>query len=204
MLGGNKMKKKEITEVLAQGQKQIQKGDISDITVFSNKYFKCGFEKEREFNYAYGAGLSIIGRVYNHKGISVDKYGDKNKSNRNSDYHNGVAYLAKEAKVTASEVKAIRKTFKARAGYCYRLPYNFDKIVGKMIELLSKLDNKIKKVYFKNYNGVTYRQILVQNQCAAINYGVNEAKSNNVSSEKVDKIVQIKKNVDAMKSKIEW
>lgn len=204
MLGGNKMKKKEITEVLAQGQKQIQKGDISDITVFSNKYFKCGFEKEREFNYAYGAGLSIIGRVYNHKGISVDKYGDKNKSNRNSDYHNGVAYLAKEAKVTASEVKAIRKTFKARAGYCYRLPYNFDKIVGKMIELLSELDNKIKKVYFKNYNGVTYRQVLVQNQCAAINYGVKEAKSNNVSSEKVDKIVQIKNNVDGMASKIEW
>lgn len=204
MLGGNKMKKKEIAEVLAQGQKQIQKGDISDITVFSNKYFKCGFEKEREFNYAYGAGLSIIGRVYNHKGISVDKYGDKNKSNRNSDYHNGVAYLAKEAKVTASEVKAIRKTFKARAGYCYRLPYNFDKIVGKMIELLRELDNKIKKVYFKNYYGVTYRQVLVQNQCAAINYGVKEAESNNVSSEKVDKIVQIKKNVDYMKSKIEW
>lgn len=44
----------------------------------------------------------------------------------------------------------------------------------------------------------------MQNQCAAINYGVKEAESNNVSSEKVDKIVQIKKNVDYMKSKIEW
>lgn len=188
IFGGNTMEKSEIIQILSQAENEIEKADISDKILFSNKYFKCGFAKQCEYNYAYGAGLSIIGRVYNHGG------------NKNSDYHNGVVYLAEKSKVTSSEIKAIRKAFKSRKGYCYRISYKFDVILKNMIELLMNTDNNIKKVFFKKYKGYTYRAVLAKNQCEAINYAVKEAEK--ISSEKIQRIEKIQVNIEMMVCKV--
>jgi hypothetical protein len=182
------MEKSEIIQILSQAENEIQKSDISDKILLLNKYFKCGFSKMCEYNYAYGAGLSIIGRVYNHGG------------NKNSDYHNGVVYLAEKSKVTSSEIKAIRKAFKSRKGYCYRISYKFDEILKNMIELLMNTDNNIKKMYFKKYKGYTYRGVLAKNQCEAINYAIKEAEG--MSSEKIQRIEKIQGNIEMMVCKI--
>lgn len=182
------MKKKEIIQVMSQGSDKVEKADISDKILLLNKYFKCGFSKEIDYNYAYGAGLSIIGRVYNHG------------ENKNSDYHNGVVYLAEKSNVTSSEVKAIRKAFKARKGYCYRISYKFDDILKNMIELLMNIDNKIKKEYFKKYTGYTYRQVLAENQCEAINYAIRDTEK--ISSGKIQKIEMIQANIETMVCKV--
>lgn len=69
-----------------------------------------------------------------------------------------------------------------------------------MIELLMNIDNKIKKEYFKKYTGYTYRQVLAENQCEAINYAIRDTEK--ISSGKIQKIEMIQANIETMVCKV--
>jgi hypothetical protein len=179
------MTKDEIMGIFIEAEREIKKGDKSDYIYLAHKYFKCGYSNKIEYNYAFGAALSIIGREY------------ANNITPNSDYHNGIVWLSRRSKVSSSEIKAIRKSFKCnKNGYCYRLSYRFDTILKEMIELLKGVkDKKVRKNFAKKYGGYSYRDVLAKKQCTAIEESLKKAKDKN--SNKLERVRNIQKNLNA-------
>ena len=129
-----------------------------------------------EYNQAFGAALSIIGKEH--------------KLTPNSNYHNGVVYLAKKAGVSSSEIKAIRKTFGHTGCFKYRLPYTFDIIIREMINLLMGIEDKKNiETFAERYNGYSYRDTI------ELDLKEMENEMESVSSRKIDRITKIKDNI---------
>ncbi len=178
------MTKEEIIGIFVEAEKEIAESDISDYIYLSHKYFKCGNLKKMEYNQAFGAALSIIGKEH--------------KLTPNSNYHNGVVYLAKKAGVSSSEIKAIRKTFGHTGCFKYRLPYTFDIIIREMINLLMGIEDKKNiETFAERYNGYSYRDTLIGKQYRVIVKALKEMENEmeSVSSRKIDRITKIKDNI---------
>lgn len=136
--------------------------DVDDILTFGSNYFNCGFRPKddiegRYYNHSIAIAFAIIGK----------KYGSS--ENGNSNYHKGVAYIAKELNLSKRQVKVLRKKFIGEGGYVFKTPYKIHLIVSKMIELLSAIETEpILLEYLQQRESNMYREILIGKQYAAI------------------------------------
>lgn len=189
------METKEIISVLKKSKDEIIKNDFSDFIPAYKKYFwtgNFGVFNELQYNYAYGAAIALIGKVY----------GDNGKS---SDYHKGIKIVSERVDISKTEIKTLRKNYKKDGGYCYKIPFVIAEILNTMIELLVDIDeneHEVIELYKKQYKGVTYREVLMGRQYQAIKYIIAEAKSEGKDDEKLKKIKKIGKNMEDMIQKI--
>ena len=146
---------KTLTE-LRDLEEQIMQYSLGDYIYWIPKYFWCGNGKQPYYNYSFAFAVEIIGK----------RFGEKNKS---SDYHNGIAYIAKKANVTKSQVKSLRKKMKVKGGYEFKTPFNTSLIVVEMVNLLSSIEetNEVKRLYQMSECSL-YRDMLINKQYASI------------------------------------
>ena len=150
--------------------REAYKNDWTDYLFFGSKYFSCGYsKKEKHYNYNYAVIVSIIGRIY---GTNLGK---------NSDYHNGIAYISSELGISKRQVKSLRKQYDAHGGHEYKTPY----VISKIIELIIKLlqDNASEELindFLKDDYGKLYRDVLINKQYGAIKNAASVTKKEDV------------------------
>lgn len=158
------------------------KFDVDDILAFGTNYFHCGYKPKedpdgRYYNHSIAVAFAIIGKLYcpSQKG--------------SSNYHKGVAYIAKKLEISKRKVKVLRKKFSREGGYVFITPYQICTILEKMIELLSEKEtDPMVKEYLQQRRSDLYREILIAKQYAAV---MNSAKGddNKCVNDKRDKKV---------------
>lgn len=129
--------------------------------LWRHNYFWCGHSSKSFYNYNFMIAMEIIGKTYNAVGS-------------NSDYHNGIAYIAKQAKVTKTQVKAIRKKLKILQHYEFKTSTKFDVILAEIIKALK--DCKASKKAFLSPETL-YRDTLVYDQYSAIRVATRETQN---------------------------
>ena len=136
---------------------EAKKVDKDDFMTVGPNYFGCGWKKESYYNFNLSVAITLIGRIY----------GDR--KSKNSDYHKGVEYIAREVNVPKRQVKILRKKIKYKNGYWFKTPYSIVKIVEKIIEKLqeSKDETYVRRFLFKNKKKM-YREILIEEQYISI------------------------------------
>lgn len=136
---------------------QAAKFDKDDIFAFGMHYFECGYSDKCYYNHAVAVAIAIIGKLY---GSSQSK---------GSNYHKGVAYIAREVNLSKRQVKALRKKMSWRGGYVFKTSYRICEIIKKMIDLLdAKKAEPILIQFLRQQTDDMYREILIAEQYAAI------------------------------------
>lgn len=136
---------------------EARKFSISDPFMFGNHYFSCGFSYNSYYNHAYAVAIAIIGKIYG------------SDDGNNSDYHKGIAYVAKKLGISKRQVKSPRKKHKVHKGYEFKTPYGIPDIIEKIIMLLQEQENNaLVQELVDTYNEVLYRRLLVGVQYDAI------------------------------------
>lgn len=141
---------------------EAKKFDIDDILSFGTNYFNCGYKPKDDpegcyYNHNIAIAFAIIGKLYcsNQNGVS--------------NYHKGIAYIAKELGLSKRQIKVLRKKYSVRGGYVFKTPYTIHIIISKMIDLLSaKAVEPIMVEYLQQRRNDLYREILIAKQYAAI------------------------------------
>lgn len=132
--------------------------DFDDLKMYGHSYFKTGSSKSQYYNYAYAEALEIIGLLY----CNDDR-------GKNSEYHKGVAFVAKTVGVSKSEIKALRKNFKTRLDYVFKIPYKADRIVETITELLkSRMNDPIVKEFIRKQDSMLFMIVLIGKQYYSI------------------------------------
>lgn len=150
------------SDVFDNAKVEAGKLDIDDILSFGNNYFKCGYKPKDDpegcyYNHNISIAFAIIGKLYCplQRGVS--------------NYHKGIAYIAKELNLSKRQIKVLRKKYSVRDGYVFKTPYTIHVIISKMIDLLSaKGGEPIMMEYLQQRNSDLYREILIAKQYAAI------------------------------------
>lgn len=136
---------------------EAQKFNRDDILAFGRNYFECGYSGQCYYNHAVAVAIAIIGKLY---GSSKSK---------GSNYHKGIAYIAKEVNLSKRQIKALRKKMLWRRGYVYKTSYKIHEIISKIIDLLdAKKTEPILIQFLKQQANDMYREILIAEQYAAI------------------------------------
>lgn len=136
---------------------EAAKFDKDDILAFGMHYFECGYSNQCYYNHTVAVAIAIIGKLY---GSSQSK---------GSNYHKGVAYIAKEVDLSKRQVKALRKKMSWRGGYVFKTSYRIHEIILKMIDLLdAKKTEPIFLQFLRQQTNDMYREILIAEQYAAI------------------------------------
>ena len=168
--------KNDFSEESKQAIAEAYKSDIEDLIIkFGSCYFECGYDNSGEcyYNNNIAVAIAIIGKLY---GNSL--------GGKNSNYHKGVAYIAKEAHLNKHEVKALRKQFRWRGQYVFKTSYKIHEIIKVMVDLLDeKKTEPIVTEYLKRQKETLYREILISEQFAAIRHA-----SAGHQDQKVDKV----------------
>lgn len=150
-------------------KREAEKEEFSDYFMIGSNYFSCGFSKNSYYNNAYTVAIAIIGKIYGAKG------------GNNSDYHKGIAYIAKQLGISKRQVKSLRKKYKVHKGYEFKTPYIIPDIVEKIIVLLQGQENNVLVQKMVNtYNEILYRKLLVGVQYNAIKNAASELKRRKV------------------------
>lgn len=133
----------------------IDLADTPDPTniLWRHSYFWCGHTASPFYNFNFMIAMELIGRNLNAIGS-------------NSDYHNGVAYIAKKAGVTKTQVKAIRKKLKVFNHYEFKTSKKFHVILLEIIDALEECGIPIKNEFAKPHK--LFRDTLVYDQYSAI------------------------------------
>lgn len=145
--------------------------DKDDYFILGSKYFSCGNSKDNYYNNPYTIAIAIIGKI------------NKPDSRRNSDYHNGVAFISNKLGVSKSEVKSIRKKYRCVSGYVFKTTYNISIILKCIIdELVKNRNNVIVAEFILKYDAVNkmYRDLLIDKQYHAIRYAAHNSSRNSV------------------------
>lgn len=131
--------------------------DKDDFMAFGPNYFGCGWKNESYYNFNFSVAITLIGRIY----------GDKKL--KNSDYHKGVEYIAREVGLPKRQVKILRKKLRYKNGYWFKTPYSIVEIVERIIEKLHESKNETYVSCFLSKNKKKlYREILIEEQYIAI------------------------------------
>lgn len=131
--------------------------DRTDICYRPSQYFWCGCNAEPYHNNWFAIAISIIGQVYNYS------------MNQNSNYHNGIAYIAEQSGVSKAQVKALRKKMKTIGGFQFRTPYKIADIIEIMIECLKDKERlECVKMLVEKAERRIYRDILIEEEYDAI------------------------------------
>lgn len=133
--------------------------------LWRHSYFWCGHTASPFYNFNFMIAMEIIGRKLNATGS-------------NSDYHNGVAYIAKNAGVTKTQVKAIRKKLKVFKHYEFKTSKKFDVILSEIIDALEKCSMHIKEEFVLPQK--LYRDTLVYDQYSAIRVAAEASKDQEI------------------------
>lgn len=150
---------------------EAKRTGILEYVDFSNSYFPTGFSLNSYNNYNYTMVIAMIGKKYN-----------LNKKGKNSNYHNGIAYLANELNISKRKVKSLRKKFKVLGGYQFKIPYEIADIVELIIEILKQHEeNNGMKDFVSQHRGEMYRDILIGEQKDAIDISVEETGDNDIT-----------------------
>lgn len=130
--------------------REAGKEEVFDYFMFGSNYFSCGFSHNSYYNHAYAVAIAIIGKIYG------------SNDGNNSDYHKGIAYVAKELGISKRQVKSLRKKYKVHKGYEFKTPYVIPDIAEKIIMLLQgQENNELVKNMVRTYNEVLYRKLLI-------------------------------------------
>lgn len=141
----------EYTRISNASITSIEQPEPMDYIPFGNKYFPCGYSKERYYNQPFAVAMGIIGKIY---GVS---------DGRNKDYHKGIAYIAKELRISKRQVKTLCKKYKSHRGYEFKTPLTIPQIVEKIIILLQANEsNDLVKELVRTYNEDLYRTLLIK------------------------------------------
>lgn len=149
--------------------------DLADEPDFENvlwrhNYFWCGHTSQPFYNFNFMIAMEIIGRHLNAVGS-------------NSDYHNGISYIAKQAKVSKTQVKAIRKKMKIFGRYEFKTSKSFDVILAEIINALENCGVSVKEEFSNPHK--LYRNTLVYEQYSAIRVAAersDDQKIHNIAS----------------------
>ena len=157
MQRGKLIKMTEYADFVKKAQKEAEKEEFADHWLCGSEYFSCGESNDKYYNHAYAIAVAIIGRIYAvHKG-------------NNSDYHNGIAYIAERLGISKRKVKCLRKKHKAYRSYIFKTPYIISDIIEKIISLLKDQETHVLVQKFLNtYNEALYRDLLIETQYYAI------------------------------------
>lgn len=138
------------------------KFDIDDILSFGEAYFHCGYIPKNSnegcyYNHSIAIAFATIGKLYG------------SPRNGASNYHKGVAYIAKELGLSKRQIKVLRKKYLVEGGYVFKTPYTIHMIISKMIDLLSAKEMEpIMIEYLQQRKCDLYREILISKQYSAI------------------------------------
>lgn len=136
--------------------------DPDDFLAFGANYFYCGYKPLNDpegyaYNHKIAIAFALIGKTY----CSTQAGG--------SNYHKGIAYVAKEMGLPKRQLKVLRKKYRVENGFVYKISFNIHLIIKKMIELLSAQEEDTLIVeYLKEKESKMYREILISDQYAAI------------------------------------
>lgn len=130
-------------------------------------YFWCGHSEKAFLNFRFTNAIILIGRMN-----KIDSH--------NSDYHNGIAYIARKAGVTKSQVKAIKRKYKKAKGYEFKTSYDFDKIIGAVIIALNEIEDK-KQIEELLDGEDSIRNFLVFEQYSAIKVAADRSHNDRIS-----------------------
>lgn len=136
--------------------------DIIDERVLWRKnYFWCGRSLVSFYNIYFVAAMEVIGKYCNPVG-------------KNSDYHNGIVYIATQSGVSNAQVKAISKKMRHLGGYEFKTSRSFDKIMAEIIKAL-KDNEKRPEVQKLMYNYKYYRDMVAYSQCSSIRVAAKDS-----------------------------
>ena len=128
--------------------------------LWRHSYFWCGHTSLPFYNFNFMIAMEIIGKKLNATGS-------------NSDYHNGIAYIAKKARVSKTQVKAIRKKMKVFRHYEFKTSKKFDIILSEIITALEGCGASIRKEFVMPQK--LYRDTLVYDQYSAIRVAADDS-----------------------------
>lgn len=127
------------------------------IRIFT-KYYTCGYSRSIWYNHAFSLAIGYIGYYYYSE---IEHF-------KNSNYHNGIALVAKKADVSKSEIKSMGKKYRCINGYIFKLPYSAPRILKEMIALLKKIEGKpLYGGIIEPHKGELYRSYLYGTQIIA-------------------------------------
>ena len=155
-----------------------EKHIISEHVLWRFNYFWCGHSQECYYNVKFVGVVEVIGRLCN-----------SNYMGRNSNYHKGIAYIAKEAGVSKTQVKALRRKLKKKGGYEFKTSYDIAKIIEVMIDVLKEHEDE------DAVRGLMYDERLYRNMIAFMQYSAIKTAAD-ISGD--EKLVAISKALDKM------
>ena len=153
---------------------------ISECILWRFNYFWCGHSKECHYNLAFVGAVEAIGKF-----CTPDFMG------KNSNYHKGIAYIAKKSGVSKTQVKAIRRKLKKCGGYEFKTSYDIAKIIDVMINALKEHENE--DIVRRLMTGERlYRNMIMFNQYSAIKTASTDSRDERLRaiSEALDKMQQ--------------
>lgn len=155
------------------------KFDKDDIFALGLHYFECGYSDKCYYNHSIAVAIAIIGKLYG------------SSQGRGSNYHKGVAYIAREVGLSKRQIKVLRKKISWRGGYTFKTPYRIYEIIAKMINLLDvKKAEPIILQYLQQQTSNIYREILIEEQYAAIKAAARRDQRANIVRGELDDLLK--------------
>lgn len=143
---------------------------VDDFISAGSNYFVCGYVQGRNscyYNLNFIIFLELLGNQIRKK--------IKCKS---SDFHVGVAAMAKVLSISKRQVKILRKNVKYHGGYVFKIPRKSDKILLEIIEKIEKNPELFKEDFLKE-NDRLYRTVFLGEQYTALSIVANNSTIHN-------------------------